>query len=107
MLSLRARNEHRWADNQVHTPKFLMSSDVLRRNTASPFVENDRIARLFVGVKFAFGMRKEIRAIDAKNKHKKQLCIQPRRGNLIIGKAGDGGGKGLLELHWPISPRRH
>src|SRR5579859_2105258 len=83
-----------------------MPGNVLRRNASCPFVERSLIPPLFFRVHLALRIRKEISAIDAQNKHEEQLRIQPRGRNLIRAKEGDRGGKGLLELHESISPRR-
>src|SRR4051812_37987855 len=42
------RNQHRWADDKVHAPEFLVASDVLCRDALYTLVESLIVAKLLV-----------------------------------------------------------
>ena len=96
VLGLRARNQDRGRDDEIHAPEFLMAGDVLRWNAAGALGERSIVASLFVGCEFALGMRVEIGAVAVEGEHEKQFGVQTRGGNVIRGQARDGRGEGLL-----------
>src|SRR4051812_43950248 len=99
MLSFRPWNQHCRGYDQIESPEFLMSRDVLRRN-ASRATRNDFIVTLdFIVSQFAFRMREEIRAIAMEREHDQGLCVQPRRRDILCSKALNRGGYRLAELH--------
>jgi hypothetical protein len=57
VLSLRAWDENRGSNDEVHAPEFLMSRDVLRGDATGALGESNIIAGLLFGGKFALGMR--------------------------------------------------
>jgi len=96
VLGLWAWNEHRWGDNKVHAPEFLVSGDVLRWHSPPSIGERGIVARLFLGCKFALGMREEIGAITIQREHEEQFGVQTWGWDVVRSEAGDGRGEGFF-----------
>src|SRR5436309_5642007 len=86
MLRLWPRDEHSGRDDQIHTPEFLMASDVLRRTPSGPLVDRFLIARMLFFVEGPFRMSKQIGAVTTQGKHHQQFGIQARRGDIGLYK---------------------
>src|SRR5271167_949363 len=69
VLCLRAWNEHRRSDDEVHTPEFLMPGDVLRGHSPRAFDKGGLVLSLLVGGKFALGMCEQVGAVTVENEH--------------------------------------
>jgi hypothetical protein len=96
VLRLWAWNEHCWGDNKVQAPEFLVSGDVLRWHSPPSIGERGIVARLFLGCKFALGMREEVGAITIQREHEEQFGVQTWGWDVVRSEAGDGRGEGLL-----------
>jgi hypothetical protein len=92
MLGFWTGNEHGRRNDEVHSPEFLMSGDVLRGYTAFALGQGPVIAVLVVRGKFAFGMGMKISAVALQGEHEKEFSIHPRRRDIGSGEARDGGG---------------
>src|SRR5438067_588570 len=103
MLGLRPRNQNGGRYDEVHSPEFLMSGNVLRWHTARTLRQRRVIAGFFVRIEFALRMRKQVGAIAAQDEPQQKFGVHLRRGHLRDGKARNSRGQSLLELHEPIS----
>src|SRR5258708_32559264 len=104
MLGFRARYQNRRTDDKIHSPKFLMASDVLRRSAACPRCERIVIAAHFIRVKFAFWMGVNKGPVAVEREHQQQLGIHAWRGNIFRAETRDSRTQNLFELHMIISP---
>src|SRR5438105_5919414 len=82
MLSLRTRNQHRRGDDQIHSPEFLMTRDVLCWDAARAFREHSLVASLLLRTQFALGMCEQISREGTGLKHSNQLSTYSRIGYL-------------------------
>ena len=93
MLGFRARDQYCWRNDKIHSPKFLVSGDVLRRNSPGALSQGIFVTAAFFSRQLSFGMGVEIGAVTAESEHEQKLGVQSSRANLSAGEALDGGGK--------------
>src|SRR3954462_15422749 len=97
MLGFRTWDKYRRSNDEVQTPEFLMSSDVLGGHTAFAFGQSPVITVLFILREFAFRMRMEISAVASQCEHQQEFGVHARRGHVRCSEAGDCGRKGVAE----------
>src|SRR5439155_9466523 len=105
MLGLRPWNQHRRGYDQIHSPKFLTPSDVLRGNALRAPGERIVITGLLFGSEFALGMSVEISPIASEGEHEQQFGIHARRRDVGQVQALDCRAEGFTEKHEAISPQ--
>ena len=59
----RSRNQHCRSHDEIHPPEFLVSRDVLCRNSSRTLLQSDCVARFLIGSEFPLRMRKEISTV--------------------------------------------
>src|SRR5258708_32972581 len=85
VFGLRARNEDCRGDDEIHTPEFLVASDVLRGDSAGSLSESSFVPGLLIAGKLALRMRVEIRAVAVEREHEQGFGGQAWRGNIRSG----------------------
>jgi hypothetical protein len=101
MLGLGPGDEHGGRNDEIHSPEFLMSRDVLGGNAAGTLGQSVVVAELLLRGKLAFGVSIKISTVTIQNEHEQRLGIQARRGNLLRGEVNDGGTESFAERHSP------
>src|SRR5689334_3569453 len=99
VLGLRTRDEYCGRNQQVQSPEFLVSGDVLRGASASTLLNDFVVSGLLFPSELALGMSVEVSAIATENKQCQQLGVQARRRNIFSQEKLIGCVNRLLELH--------
>ena len=92
MLCLWSGDQDGGRDDEVHSPKFLMACDVLRRDAPCTFAKGRLVAGLFVRSQLALRMREEVGPIAIQNESQEQFGVHLWRGDLFRSQAGRCGG---------------
>jgi len=106
VFGLRARNEDGGRNDEVESPKLLVSGDVLCRESAGTPTDELLVALDLVGGQIALRMTVDVSAIHSEYEHQKRLGVQARRANVGRFKLLHGRRERLLQLHGEVMTAR-